>query len=360
MRSPFRRVAYVLAGTGFGGAERIACTLAYCAAQSGLQTLVEAAPHTREGLAELELSTPAEEQELAEWCRAARQRVRDFRPDLVHVHLATPSMFVAGLRVAGDFSTLVTFHMLPEQGWPLDRLTGLPSRFHVFSNLWLRRRLSANVVGRTHFEHLSRFLPRSKFSWVENGIPMSLTPANDVAVWPGDGRRLLVVGRLVEAKGHLRLLRVLAHPNLMQYPWHLVVVGDGSAKGRFQAAAQELGLQERVSWVGAVPASRWYRAADLVLAPSLLESFGLVPLEAAAMGVPVVLSRIPGHMETFAEVPESFLSFQESEWVNDLEPLLSQPMRLQQLRGAQSGIGRRASTEALWARYKDLYSTLGA
>jgi len=360
MRSPVRKVAYVLAGTGFGGAERIACSLAYCAAKEGVETLIEAAPHTREGLAEFGLATESQEEDLNEWVRAASDRVRSFRPDLVHVHLATPSMFVAGLRVASELPTLITLHMLPEQSWPRDRLTGLPSRLHVFSTLWWRRRVHANVVSHAHFGRLRHFLPRAKFCRIENGIPISLIPTNEVAEWPGAGRRLLVVGRIEEAKGHLRLLRALAHPSLTKYPWHLVVVGDGSAKNLFQAAAEQLGLRARVSWVGAMPAPPWYRAAELVLAPSFLEASALVPLEAAASGVPVVMSRIPGHLESFSEVVESFLSPKESDWSNDIERLFEEPLRLRQLRDAQASIGQRAVPEALWSRYRELYSSLVA
>ena len=82
----------------------------------------------------------------------------------------------------------------------------------------------------------------------------------------------------------------------------LIVGGASGAEGdvetaRAHALVDELGLHDRVSFVEPQPhhiLSTYYRAADVVLAPSRSESFGLVALEAAACGVPVVASAVGG------------------------------------------------------------------
>ena len=61
--------------------------------------------------------------------------------------------------------------------------------------------------------------------------------------------------------------------------------------------AAELGIADRVRFEGAVPQERlpwYYGAADLLVAPSYYESFGLVALEAMACGTPVIASRVGG------------------------------------------------------------------
>ena len=66
---------------------------------------------------------------------------------------------------------------------------------------------------------------------------------------------------------------------------------------RTKQLAAELGLADRVRFVRPQPhhiLSSWYRAADVVLVPSHSESFGLVALEAAACGIPVVASAVGG------------------------------------------------------------------
>jgi D-inositol-3-phosphate glycosyltransferase len=83
----------------------------------------------------------------------------------------------------------------------------------------------------------------------------------------------------------------------------LVVVGGPSGPrgeeelARARALAQGSGLADRVRWVPPVPhelLSSYYRAADVCVVPSRSESFGLVALEAAACGAPVVASAVGG------------------------------------------------------------------
>jgi D-inositol-3-phosphate glycosyltransferase len=81
-----------------------------------------------------------------------------------------------------------------------------------------------------------------------------------------------------------------------------VVGGSSGREGdhevdRIHALIDELGLGERVTMVPPVPhhvLSTYYRAADVCLVPSRSESFGLVALEAAACGTPVVASDVGG------------------------------------------------------------------
>ncbi|WP_018154915.1 glycosyltransferase [Demetria terragena] len=103
------------------------------------------------------------------------------------------------------------------------------------------------------------------------------------------------VGRLEPTKGLDILLHALADiPDV-----HLIVVGDGSSKGRLHALADELGLTDRITWRGSVPAAQVqeiYREFDALVVPSLdtprwREQFGRVAVEAMASGVPVIASR---------------------------------------------------------------------
>ncbi|MEX2658398.1 MAG: glycosyltransferase [Acidimicrobiales bacterium] len=112
---------------------------------------------------------------------------------------------------------------------------------------------------------------------------------------------LLFVGRIQPLKGLDVAVATLA--GLRRSDAELVVVGGPSgADGRSELArvkdlAHDLGVADRVRWFPAQPhhlLSTWYRAADVVLVPSRSESFGLVALEAAACGVPVVASAVGG------------------------------------------------------------------
>ena len=112
---------------------------------------------------------------------------------------------------------------------------------------------------------------------------------------------LLFVGRIQPLKGPDVAIRALAE--LGRPDAELVIVGGSSGSdgdnetARAHALVDELGLHDRVRFVEPQPhhiLSTYYRAADVVLAPSRSESFGLVALEAAACGVPVVASAVGG------------------------------------------------------------------
>jgi D-inositol-3-phosphate glycosyltransferase len=117
----------------------------------------------------------------------------------------------------------------------------------------------------------------------------------------GNGPVLLFVGRIQPLKGldvAVRTLAELDRPDVT-----LVAVGGASgAQGdsevdRIHKLVAELGLSDQVRFVDPVPhhlLSTYYRAADVCLVPSRSESFGLVALEAAACGTPVVAAAVGG------------------------------------------------------------------
>jgi D-inositol-3-phosphate glycosyltransferase len=112
---------------------------------------------------------------------------------------------------------------------------------------------------------------------------------------------LLFVGRIQPLKGLDVAVRALGE--MQRRDAVLVAVGGTSGPAgdahlaEVVALARELGVADRLRFVPAQPhhlLSTFYRAADLVLVPSRSESFGLVALEAAACGTPVVASAVGG------------------------------------------------------------------
>lgn len=137
------------------------------------------------------------------------------------------------------------------------------------------------------------------------------------AIGLGDGPVLLFVGRIQPLKGVDVALQSLAA--LGRRDATLLVVGGASgAEGaaeveRVRSLADRLGLTDQVRFIEPLPhhlLSTYYRAADAVWVPSRSESFGLVALEAAACGVPVVANAVGGllslvdHARTGFLVPE--------------------------------------------------------
>ena len=151
----------------------------------------------------------------------------------------------------------------------------------------------------------------------------------------GDEPTLLFVGRIQPLKGVDVAVQTLA--KLENKKTKLIIVGGAS--GSFGSSESmhvrklicDLDLNDRVHFVEPQPhhlLSTYYRAADVVLVPSRSESFGLVALEAAACGIPVVATAVGGllnlveHQTTGYSVenrnPETFAKY--------VDLLLSDPM----------------------------------
>lgn len=180
---------------------------------------------------------------------------------------------------------------------------------------------------------------------------------------------LLFVGRIQPLKGldvAVRALAALDRPDA-----ELVVVGGPSGPGgaaelaRVQAMVGELGLSDRVRFVAPQPhhlLSTWYRAADVVLVPSRSESFGLVALEAAACGTPVVAAAVGG-LRTLVEPGRT------GELVEGREPeafaacvaqLLARPDQARAMGARAAERARRYTWSTTAARLRRVYADLSA
>jgi D-inositol-3-phosphate glycosyltransferase len=121
---------------------------------------------------------------------------------------------------------------------------------------------------------------------------------------PVDGRLLLFVGRIQPLKRADVAIETLAELRTRgNEPYRLVIVGGPSGPHGEKSlqslvdVADARGVRDAVHFVDPQPhelLSSYYRAADVCIVPSRSESFGLVALEAAACGTPVVASAVGG------------------------------------------------------------------
>jgi D-inositol-3-phosphate glycosyltransferase len=158
---------------------------------------------------------------------------------------------------------------------------------------------------------------RSCISVVPPGVDTSLFARGDSSdlrrrLGIADGEKvILFTGRLERLKGVEILLHALSAilEGRTNRDVRLVVLGADSSNGvleagvhggeraRLEALAVEIGVDDRVDFLGPVDHSQlpaYYSLADVCAVPSYSESFGLVALEAEACGTPVVASRIGG------------------------------------------------------------------
>ena len=130
--------------------------------------------------------------------------------------------------------------------------------------------------------------------------------------WPGDRIICLFLGRLAREKGVLDLLDAWRHVDGQRAFLVLVgpdMTGHGLDAGpEARACVARHGIANRVRFHGGtdVPA-RAMRAADVFVAPSRGEEFGLVRAEAMACGLPVIVSRIGGIVEYLTHREDALL-----------------------------------------------------
>lgn len=118
---------------------------------------------------------------------------------------------------------------------------------------------------------------------------------------------VLTVGLINENKGQRYIAEALAHcakPN-----WHWAVVGEGTDEPTIRAVLSGSCMQSKTRFTGLDPRiADWYAAADILVASSRHETFGLAIAEAIAAGIPVVIPRnTPGvAMSPLAEAVERY------------------------------------------------------
>lgn len=119
---------------------------------------------------------------------------------------------------------------------------------------------------------------------------------------PHDAPVLGFVGRLVTDKGIVELAAAWQALRA-EYPHaRLLLVGAAEPRDPVPPATLDaLRRDPRVHLTGVTEAAPWYAAMDLLVFPSHREGFPNVPLEAAAMGLPVVATRVPGCTDAVAD-----------------------------------------------------------
>jgi phosphatidylinositol alpha-1,6-mannosyltransferase len=144
----------------------------------------------------------------------------------------------------------------------------------------------------------------------------------------------MTVARLVQRKGHARIIRALAELRADIPSFKYVIVGRGPIEAELRALAAQLNLLDKVVFAGFVPdgeLNRHYNMADIVAMPNTevagdVEGFGMVFLEANAAGKPVIGGRSGGASAAVADGESGFLvdSYGDEELHDALRKLLTE------------------------------------
>ncbi len=239
--------------------------------------------------------------------------IRTWQPHIVHSHMVHANLFARITRIFTPMPVLIcTAHNINEKGrkgsgrlreWTYRLTDPLCDLTTQVSQVGLERYIRVGAV------------PREKIRYIPNGVdterfrPDSAVRARlreelglrDAFVW-------LAVGRFEKPKDYPTMLQAFAQVLEGQREAVLLVAGDGPLRPAMEELAHELGIAERVRFLGIrrdVP--ELMNTADAYLMSSSWEGMPMVLLEASATGLPIVATHVGGNPEIVLDGKTGFL-----------------------------------------------------
>jgi phosphatidylinositol alpha-mannosyltransferase len=269
--------------------------------------------------------------------------------DIIHLHEPFMPMLCSAILKFSDTVNVGTFHAARNRigynwGWPVSAYM-LERR---------QRKLMGRIaVSTTALEFAHRRI-HGEFNIIPNGIDLDyFNPDVKPVEKYCDGRlNILFVGRLEKRKGVSYLLKAYARVKKEFPSSRLMIAGPGTVlREKLERKVEKLGVPD-VVFLGNVPLEElpsYYKTADVFCAPATgQESFGIILLEAMAVGTPIVASDIPGYASVLTNGREGLLvpPKNDVELANALRTVLSD----RQLRFEMGARGILTSHEYDWKK----------
>jgi 1,2-diacylglycerol 3-alpha-glucosyltransferase len=306
--------------------------------------------------------------------RIARQ-VREFRPDLIHVHhpfwLGSLGVFLAHrLRVPSVF----TYHTRLEHYAHFVPLPGVLFR-NLISHALIKRfasKCDAVIVPTYSAEEYLRLIGVKTPAFVQptgieyqrfQEVSQAQVARLRASLGIGEESVLLSVSRLSNEKNIDFMIEAIASlRGRTERPFRLLMIGDGHQRERLQKRIDDLDLGRHFFLIGAVPPEEmalYYRLGDLFLFASKSETQGMVILEAMAAGLPVVAVRSSGIDDVVRQGYSGFKTPEKLEpWCARVAQLLEdEPLRAEMSRHALI-LAKEHSIEQFARDIKDIYGTI--
>lgn len=225
------------------------------------------------------------------------------------------------------------------------------------------------LVEKQELIHHTRVAPQ-RVEIVHPGVDHEIFHPNGASVWPGrvadTAPRILFAGRQQRYKGPHVLLQALA--TLRDRGFHTLPVVhftgavSGSSDYDLHAKAHLLGVAPWCSFSAPVNPEKlasYMRAADVVVMPSVTESFGLVAVEAQACGTPVLAHKAGGLTTAVADGFSGQLvdSLDAVAWADALETVVEDPQRWRDYGVAGVHHSAQFSWSAMAERMVEIYSS---
>jgi len=217
---------------------------------------------------------------------------KEFRPEVVHLHNPTPTVYAAAAAwMAGTPSIVSTRHSLVAP--PHKRVAEFKYALAARCCHWVAGICDATVDNLKNMHGV----PERKIVRVYNGsTPVPRLPRER---WPvKEGFTLVYVGRFEPVKNHGLLLHAFRAARSRLGNLRLWMVGDGSQRASLEMLAAELGIREQVTfWGQQLDVAPFFSAADAFIMSSKSEGLPMSLLQAFSVGLPAIVTDVGGMAE---------------------------------------------------------------
>lgn len=272
---------------------------------------------------------------------ALRDRLAQGGFDVAHAHVGVISPFaVDGGDIALEVGLplTVTWHCVLGRWEPLVRRLGYAQR-------WADRGAALHGVSRMAAEQVQRLAPRSHVAVVHNGIDAGRwRPASHSSPSRPEGPvRVSLAMRFTPRKRPLSVIGIVRRARARSaVPITLEICGGGPLLGLVRRVVARRGWSHWVFLPGRVDRERLvehYAAADLYLASSRYESFGIAALEGRTVGLPVLALRGSGAEDFVVDGVNGLVRDGDEGLVDGLVELAENPALLRRLRQHNETVG---------------------
>jgi glycosyltransferase involved in cell wall biosynthesis len=212
------------------------------------------------------------------------------------------------------------------------------------------------------------FGPGDRIDVIPNGIDadavraLAAEPAPGLEQLRATGLPLLCVAARLSVEKDVSLLVEAVHRVQASHPCALAIVGDGPERAALEQRVAQLGLSERVAFIGhRANAYPYMRAADIYVHTCQFEGFGYTMAEAMACGTPVIATDCPhGPREVLDEGKYGVLvrPGDVAALAEGLAALLADPGRRQELTELGLARAEQLSVQAMAASYQTVFQAL--
>ena len=197
-----------------------------------------------------------------------------------------------------------------------------------------------------------------------NAVDASVFKRRSPALQPGPGMRVVVPSRLHPVKGVRFFVRAMPEIAAAIPDIEAVLVGDGPEREGLESLCAELGVAERIRFLGTRPNAEMpgiLSSATVAVLPSLMEATSIAALEAMSCELPVAASRVGGLPEIVDEsVGTLFDPADPADLAKRLVALLRRTDLKEIGRRARERVMTRWSNDMLVERHLEVYRALGA